>query len=187
MQFGIVERYGMSSLEKRIEIILSNLRSFERILKGCELSLSAKIYDTREFNRRRGFDDIGIRIKGCNLNDPTSGPAISREDICIAIRDGDWMTALKGADNKNEYRWKILTISRMWTDYYIVKGAVETLGENEYSLFWNYEKYNDDKQKLADVMGVSVDALRARVYRVKRSVKDCVIQEIERDYNCKCA
>ena len=130
------------------------------------------------------MENIGIRVMSSSIGNPTLNIAVNREEICDAIRCGDWFTALKGTEDNSEYRWKIETISSMRTVYYIVRGQVNTLGENEYILLCKYFECRNSKQELADKMGVSLEALRARVYRVKRLIKIRTLAEIKGEIKC---
>ena len=89
---NIVERYSRATVEKRVEIILDNYATFNRILDGYEKSLSIVLRNERDFNRKKQLGDSGIRVQTSNISDITAQTAIENVTIQEAIHDGDWLT-----------------------------------------------------------------------------------------------
>ena len=135
---NIVDRYIRATVEKRVEIILDNYATFNRILDGYEKSLSIVIRNERDFNRKKQLGDSGIRVQTSNISDITAQTAIENVEIQEAIHDGDWRTATKGSDNIFEHRLEIETIGQMRDDYDIVTGQLSALLKEEYDFYLPY-------------------------------------------------
>lgn len=187
---NIVELYGRSNVGKRVEIILDNYAMFNQLLDGYERSLSIVIRNERDFNRRRQLGDSGIRVQTSNISDITAKTAIENISIQEAIHNGDYLTALKGADNIAKHRKEIETICRMRDDYGIVTGQLSVLQKEEYDFYLPY--INGDKGcfEIAADEGLSPEAVRMRLYRYRSIVKESAIpflESITEDALLKCA
>ena len=170
---NIVERYSRATVEKRIEIILDNYGSFNRILDGYEKTLSIVIRNERDYNRKRQLGDSGIRIQTSNISDITAQTAVENVTIQEAIHEGDWFTALKGADNQDKHRREIETICQMRDDYGIVTGQLSVvLQKEEYDLYLPYINGEKGCFEIAADEGLSPEAVRMRLYRYRSIVKE---------------
>ena len=170
---NIVERYSRATVEKRIEIILDNYGSFNRILDGYEKTLSIVIRNERDYNRKRQLGDSGIRIQTSNISDITAQTAVENVTIQEAIHEGDWVTALKGADNLDKHRREIETICQMRDDYGIVTGQLSVvLQKEEYDFYLPYINGEKGCFEIAADEGLSPEAVRMRLYRYRSIVKE---------------
>ena len=174
-----MELYEKSSVEKRVEIILDNYAMFNKILEGYEKSLSIVIRNERDFNRKRKLGESGIRVQTSNISDLTAKTAIENVSIQEAIHAGDWITALKGADNIYKHRREIETLCQMRDDYEIVTGQLSVLEKTEYEFYLPY--INGDKGcfELANEEGLTPEAVRMRLYRYRSVVKESSIPFME--------
>lgn len=176
---NIVERYSIATVEKRVEIILDNYATFNRILDGYEKSLSIVIRNERDFNRKKKLGDSGIRVQTSNISDITAQTAIENVTIQEAIHDGDWLTATKGSDNIFAHRLEIETISQMRDDYDIVTGQLSALLKEEYDFYLPYINKEKNCFEIAEDEGLSLDAVRMRLHRYRGIVKECSIPFME--------
>ena len=177
---NIVDRYSRATVEKRVEIILDNYATFNRILDGYEKSLSIVIRNERDFNRKKQLGDSGIRVQTSNISDITAQTAIENVEIQEAIHDGDWRTATKGSDNIFEHRLEIETISQMRDDYDIVTGQLSVLLKEEYDLYLPYISREKNCFEIAEEQGLSPEAVRMRLYRYRLIVKESALPFMER-------
>ena len=170
---NIVERYSRATVEKRIEIILDNYGSFNRILDGYEKTLSIVIRNERDYNIKHQLGDSGIRIQTSNISDITAQTAVENVTIQEAIHEGDWFTALKGADNLDKHRREIETICQMRDDYGIVTGQLSVaLQKEEYDFYLPYINGEKGCFEIAADEGLSPEAVRMRLYRYRSIVKE---------------
>lgn len=177
---NIVDRYSRATVEKRVEIILDNYATFNRILDGYEKSLSIVIRNERDFNRKKQLGDSGIRVQTSNISDITAQTAIENVEIQEAIHDGDWRTATKGSDNIFEHRLEIETISQMRDDYDIVTGQLSALLKEEYDFYLPYINREKNCFEIAEEQGLSPEAVRMRLYRYRLIVKESALPFMER-------
>lgn len=177
---NIVDRYSRATVEKRVEIILDNYATFNRILDGYEKSLSIVIRNERDFNRKKQLGDSGIRVQTSNISDITAQTAIENVEIQEAIHDGDWHTATKGSDNIFEHRLEIETISQMRDDYDIVTGQLSVLLKEEYDFYLPYINREKNCFEIAEEQGLSPEAVRMRLYRYRLIVKESALPFMER-------
>lgn len=177
---NIVDRYSRATVEKRVEIILDNYATFNRILDGYEKSLSIVIRNERDFNRKKQLGDSGIRVQTSNISDITAQTAIENVEIQEAIHDGDWRTATKGSDNIFEHRLEIETISQMRDDYDIVTGQLSVLLKEEYDFYLPYINREKNCFEIAEEQGLSPEAVRMRLYRYRLIVKESALPFMER-------
>ena len=177
---NIVDRYSRATVEKRVEIILDNYATFNRILDGYEKSLSIVIRNERDFNRKKRLGDSGIRVQTSNISDITAQTAIENVEIQEAIHDGDWRTATKGSDNIFEHRLEIETISQMRDDYDIMTGQLSALLKEEYDFYLPYINREKNCFEIAEEQGLSPEAVRMRLYRYRLIVKESALPFMER-------
>jgi hypothetical protein len=177
---NIVDRYSRATVEKRVEIILDNYATFNRILDGYEKSLSIVIRNERDFNRKKQLGDSGIRVQTSNISDITAQTAIENVEIQEAIHDGDWRTATKGSDNIFEHRLEIETIGQMRDDYDIVTGQLSALLKEEYDFYLPYINREKNCFEIAEEQGLSPEAVRMRLYRYRLIVKESALPFMER-------
>ena len=177
---NIVDRYIRATVEKRVEIILDNYATFNRILDGYEKSLSIVIRNERDFNRKKQLGDSGIRVQTSNISDITAQTAIENVEIQEAIHDGDWRTATKGSDNIFEHRLEIETIGQMRDDYDIVTGQLSALLKEEYDFYLPYINREKNCFEIAEEQGLSPEAVRMRLYRYRLIVKESARPFMER-------
>ncbi len=176
---NIVERYSRATVEKRVEIILDNYASFNRILDGYEKSLSIVIRNERDYNRKRQLGNSGIRVQTSRISDITSQTAIENVAIQEAIHDGDWRSATKGKDDVFKHRLEIETICQMRDDYDIVTGQLSVLLKEEYDLYLPYINGEKNCFEIAEDEGISLDAVRMRLHRYRGIVKEYSIPFME--------
>lgn len=177
---NIVDRYIRATVEKRVEVILDNYATFNRILDGYEKSLSIVIRNERDFNRKKQLGDSGIRVQTSNISDITAQTAIENVEIQEAIHDGDWRTATKGSDNIFEHRLEIETIGQMRDDYDIVTGQLSALLKEEYDFYLPYINREKNCFEIAEEQGLSPEAVRMRLYRYRLIVKESALPFMER-------
>lgn len=176
---SIVKSYSTATVEKRIEIILDNYSVFDRMLDGFERSIFLVIRTEREEKRNRERCDLGIRVQTSNISDITGDTASNEADLERAIHEGDWMSAIKGAINLEKHRREIETVHMMRRDYELVTEQFGCLKPRQYRLLERYLGGEEDPLDIAEDIGITVEALRSRVYRYRVRVKENALYHMD--------
>ena len=179
---SIVETYRKAPAAKRIDIIIDNYSIFDQMIEGEEECIYIKIRREQEELRRR-TDDLGVRVQTSNISDITGNTATANADVSRAIHIGDWRLAAKGTKHYTEYRKAIETLQLMRDDYDIVKGQLKGIKDEEH-LFQKYLNGEMKYEDLADDMKLSCDALRARIYRFRTTLKQKALFHMEDEAMC---
>ena len=153
-------------LDRRICIVLEHYTNFIPVVNAYECNLIDTIKEEREYNRRRPNGNLGVRVQTSNITNPTEDEAEIHESIENAVRNGDYATALRGADNYDEHKEEILTLWHMRKTYYLVAGQLSCL-DDELKQFKGYVMHEFDLATIADSEGVSVEAIKKRFRKAK--------------------
>ena len=176
---NIVERYSRATVEKRVEIILDNYSNFDCMLDGFERSLYLVILTEREDKRNSEKSDLGVRVQTSNISDPTGNTGTNEAELKRAIHEGDWLSAIQGTINPEKHRKEIVTIHRMRMGYELVTQQFGQLKPRQRRLFKKYLSGEDEPVDIADEFGITVEALRTRVYRYRLKVKESALYHME--------
>lgn len=169
---SIVDDYRVANIGKRVDIILRNYARFNNLVDGYEKCLSIVIRNEREHRRRRENGELGVRIQTSNISDVTARTAVENVSIQEAIHEGDYDTALRGSENYFKHRAEIMTLLDMRDDYQIVCSQVESLDDDERKMLEKYIVNRRSFFTIADDENLSPEAVRSRIKRYKKIVKD---------------
>ena len=175
---SIVEDYRKASVEKRIDMILQNFSRFEAIIDCFEKNLSIQIKEEVDYNRHATYGNLGVRIQTSYIANPTQDTACDRESIEKAVKAGDYVTALQGADNYEAHRAEILTLQRMRNDYYRVYNLVNSLDPRERRIFKRYILKEATITDIADVENLTFESVKTRIKKSKQQVRLCAAVEM---------
>ena len=97
------------------------------------------------------------------------GDGDERDEISNAVKAGDYITALRGADEFEEHKAEITSLKNMREDYALVCSQFGTAGKDG-KLFERYLSHEFDLLTIADTEGVSLDAIKQRFRRVRKII-----------------
>ena len=179
---SIVDKYRIADLDTRVDIILCNYARFNKMVEGYEKCLSIVIRNEREHRRRRERGDLGVRVQTSNISDVTANTAVEKVSIQEAIHEGDYNTALKGTEDYFKHRAEIKTLLDMRDDYEIVCSQVESLEDDERKFLERYIVEKESFFTIADDVNLSPEAVKSRIKRTKKTVKEGAVLFMEDKY-----
>lgn len=179
---SIVDKYRIADLDTRVDIIFRNYARFNRMVEGFEKCLSIVIRNEREHKRRKERGDLGIRVQTSNVSDVTADTAVENVSIQEAIHDGDYDTALKGSEYYFIHKAEIKTLLDMRDDYEIVCSQVESLDDDERIFLERYIVERESFFTIADDVNLSPEAVKSRIKRTKKIVKEGAMLFLEQKY-----
>ena len=165
----IVDVYRKASAEEKVRIIMEHYSSFMFIVNAYESDLIDTIKEERFYNRRKANGDLGIRGQSSNISNPASDEGDNEVSIKDAVRLGDYVTALRGADRYEEHKAEILTLYCMRKDFSTVDGQLGCL-KNGDEMFKRYLMHEFNLATIADSEGVTVEAVKQRFRKAKKKV-----------------
>lgn len=165
----IVYIYNIADSEGKVRLMLDNYTTFMHMVNAYEFGLINKIREERVTNRRIARGELGVRVQTSNLSDPTSSEGDERDEISNAVKAGDYITALRGADEFEEHKAEITSLKNMREDYALVCSQFGTAGKDG-KLFERYLSHEFDLLTIADTEGVSLDAIKQRFRRVRKII-----------------
>ncbi len=168
---SIFDSYMASGDEKRIRIILDHYYNFIPVVNAYEFGLVNTIRAERVYNRRTAIGDLGVRVQTSGISNPTASEGDEKTEIQKAVRSGDYITALRGADCYESHKNEILTLQDMRDTYAIVEQEIGSL-DDENELFKRYLHHEFDLTTIADSEGVTVDAIKQRFRKARNNVID---------------
>ncbi|WP_022765362.1 hypothetical protein [Butyrivibrio sp. XPD2006] len=179
----ILDDYKMANDEKRVRIILDNYPGFMTFVNAYEFGLVDTIKAERLYNRRAAIGDTGVRVQTSNIGNPTSSEGDEDKLVREAVRAGDYITALRGADRYEKHKWEILTLKDMRETYALVDKQIGTL-EDEKELFRRYLRHEFNLATIAGSEGVTVEAMKKRFKNARNDVIDNTLfwLEMKRPY-----
>ena len=179
---SIVDKYRRADIDTRVDIILRNYARFNKLVDGYEKCLSIVIRNEREHKRRRENGELGVRVQTSNISDVTANTAVENVSIQEAIHEGDYNAALKGSEEYFIHRAEIKTLLDMRDDYEIVCSQVESLDDDERTFLERYIVERESFFTIADDVNLSPEAVKSRIKRTKKVVKEGAMLFLEQKY-----
>lgn len=171
MNASILDNYRKATDEKRIKIVLDHYSSFMPYVNAYEAGLIRTIKAEREYNRRVALGDPGVRVQTSNIGNPTSSEGDEDMIVRQAVRTGDYITALRGADKFETHKWEILLLKDMREIYGLVEEQIGSLGD-EKDVFKRYLKREFKLAAIAGTEGVTSEAMKKRFGILRKDVVD---------------
>jgi len=171
MNVSILDNYRKATDEKRIKIVLDHYSSFMPYVNAYEAGLIRTIKAEREYNRRVALGDPGVRVQTSNIGNPTSSEGDEDMIVRQAVRAGDYITALRGADKFETHKWEILLLKDMREIYGLVEEQIGSLGD-EKDVFKRYLKREFKLAAIAGTEGVTSEAMKKRFGILRKDVVD---------------
>ena len=169
MKASILDDYKKANDEKRIKIVLDHYSGFMAYVNAYEKGLIRTIKAERLYNRRKALGDLGVRVQTSNTGNPTSSEGDEDMIVCQAVRAGDYITALRGADRFETHKWEILLLKDMREIYGLVEDQIGALGD-EKDIFERYLRREFNLATIADSEGVTSDAMKKRFGILRKEV-----------------
>ena len=169
---NIYQMYGKCSSKERIDLIYTNYSQFEGIIKGCEAKLIYEIEAEQEYNRQSRKGDLGVRIQNIgHYSDRTSSQAIANvmleEELGQEELSDD---TLKGLEDTEEFIHKHRVLRMMQREYRCFDGQLHMLPIESQRIILPYLKHEKDYVQIADELGITVESVRKRVYRIRKEL-----------------
>ena len=182
----IVDEYATADIKRRIEIILDNYPNFLEIMDGYEESLKFLIINDRKVSRRKGREDLGVRIQKSGISDTTADAAIERVMLSEAIRSGNMEEELKDMECPEQYQREAEVIREMRDDYSLVRSQIKTLPWTEYKVLDSYLNGSHDLLKLMDETESTYDGVKNRLKRARNHIRQSTAFYLEKKYSGCC-
>lgn len=179
----IVDEYATADIKRRIEIILDNYPNFQEIMDGYEESLKFLIINDRRVSRRKGREELGIRVQKSGISDTTADAAIERVMLSDAIRSGDMEEELKDLECPEQYRREAEVIREMRDDYLLIRSQIKTLPWPEYKVLNSYLNGAHDLLKLMDEIECTYDGVKNRLKRARNHIRQSTTFYLEKKYS----
>lgn len=84
---NFIEEYATAPIVKKIDIILEYFSGFEKIIEGYEKCISIQIRNEREFNRRKDYAELGVRVQTSNMVKRRINHKLQVEGILLTMVD----------------------------------------------------------------------------------------------------
>ena len=170
----IVYIYNINDSVGKVRTVLDNYPTFLNMVNVYEFGLINKIREERVTNRRISRGELGVRVQTSNQSNPTSTEGDERDEISNAVKAGDYITALRGADDFDLHRAEILSLKNMREDYALVCRQFGAVGDDG-KLLERYLSHELDLITIADSEGVTLEAIKQRFKKAKKKIiKGCV-------------
>lgn len=163
----IISIYNKANPEGKVVFVLENYARFIPMINAYERGLIDDIKQERIYNRRIENGELGIKVQTSHISKPTESEGELNSIIEKAVREGDYVTALHGADNYETHKIEILILWYMRRAYNLVEGQLGALDED---LYKRYLMHEFDLLSVAESEGVTVDAIKQRFRKAKKVV-----------------
>lgn len=167
----IVDIYGRADTEGKIRIVLDNYITFMNMVNAYEDGLIDEIKEERMTNRRLKHGDLGVRVQTSGYSNPTSSEGDEDVEVETAVKAGDYITALRGADCYDYHKAEIVTLRNMRHDFVRVCQQFGAAGKDG-KLFERYLLQEFDLIDIADTEGLTIDAVKQRFRRVRKIITE---------------
>ena len=168
---SIVKIYSGSKPAERVDIILMNYSNFLGIVDAHTEGLVHLISCEKSYNRKSKQGDLGIRVQVSGASNPTADMAIENVMLREDIRKCNFSTELlKDLDQNEEekFRRDMLTLQMMREEYRVVEAQLKALKRDEAELLNQYLEGDKDIQDIAEDKGISYDAAKQKLSRVRK-------------------
>ena len=133
IEMNLIQAYGNSSAEKRIDIIRNNYPNFLEIVDGYIEGLCYMIESGRKSNGFGERDKLGMEIQIGNMKSEFMQKkairnALTREALLKCDFSGG---ALDGVKNPEDYIWDAKILREMRRDYNVFKSQLRSRQGNE--------------------------------------------------------
>lgn len=173
--------YCSRSCEERIDFILSNYGQMDQLIKAKTESLVYVISNQRAYNRKKGADELGVRIQTSRVfRSMTEEEAIERIMLNESIENGEISEDLKeGIDNIEEINEAIFDIRLLKNEYRLIECHVNSLSLESKRIIVPYLKKETDAKKLAKQLCIEETSVKQRTYRIRKQIKEMVLPFLE--------
>ncbi len=169
---NIYYRYGKGSPKERVDLIYVNYLQFKSIIEGCKSKLIYEIEAEKEYIHRKDLGDLGVRVQTTgHYSDRTCNQAIAKvilEDELgqEELSDG----TLKGLEDSEEFIYKHRVLRMMQREYRCFDGQLHMLPIESQRIILPYLMHEKDYVQIADELGITVESVRKRVYRIRKEL-----------------
>lgn len=179
---NIVQMYAESTPDKRIDIICKNYHNFEAIIKGKISALMFSIEEEKEFNRREGRGDLGIRVKTSGYHsDVTWDTGVNETLLEKAIIKCDFSGGiLDGTDDEDKHIRDACTLNRMRREYNLFNSQMGYLSSPQKKLLLEYLTREKSIEDLAEQEGIQYRSVQKKISEIKMIVKKATVNAMER-------
>ena len=169
---NIYYRYGKGSPKERVDLIYVNYPQFKSIIEGCRSKLIYEIEAEKEYSHRKDIGELGIRVQTTgHYSDRTSSQAIANvmleEELGQEELSDD---TLKGLEDTEEFIHKHRVLRMMQREYRCFDGQLHMLPIESQRIILPYLKHEKDYVQIADELGITVESVRKRVYRIRKEL-----------------
>lgn len=184
---NIVELYGSSDIDERINILIVHYTKIEKLLDGCEQNLGFLVRQakTRQLSQKRG--ELGVRVQTSVLNDSTYNEAVSNIEVKKAIAERDYRFLrdyLEDDETMAIVRRELSCIDDMREDFQTFKNCFDYLDDDNAKMYETYLNCGRKTEKSSYEYDMKPRTFKAQMHRAKCVVVEQTGLELRRKYCC---
>lgn len=177
----IIRKYAEADLKSKINIIFKYYPEINSIIDAHIAGMKYRILEEREYNRRSGNGELGVRVQSGNgYSDPTSNDGCLLADLETAIRACDFSGGVLDDIEQPERIIRLAHILReMRRMHNLCDMQILCLRQGERTL---YQQYLNHKITISDIAAeyhIEYSSAVKKISRIRKCVQNGVIETIK--------
>lgn len=180
---NIIKIYKEADPEGRFQIMMRNYHIFPRELNKAESKIRFRIKAELEWERQKVSEGLGVRVQTSSMGDRTANEAIANVLLEEAFKTGNIdHSILKGISEAAEIEEEIHMIRIMRMDFELLEGLLKNLSELDARIMVKHFSEKKFCKEIAGEEDKEPEAVKKRIYRLKQSLKEEIIEYLEMNY-----
>jgi len=180
---NIIKIYKEADPEGRFQIMMRNYHIFPRELNKAESKIRFRIKAELECERQKVSEGLGVRVQTSSMGDRTASEAIANVLLEEAFKTGNIdHSILKGISEAAEIEEEIHMIRIMRMDFELLEGLLKNLSELDARIMVKHFSEKKFCKEIAGEEDKEPEAVKKRIYRLKQSLKEEIIEYLEMNY-----
>lgn len=180
---NFIKIYKEADPEGRFQIMMSNYHVFPREINKAESKIRFRIKSEQEWARQKVSEGLGVRVQTSSTGERTANDAIANVLLEEAFKTGIIdHSILKGISEAAEIEEEIHMIRIMRMDFELLEGLLKNLSELDARIMVKHFSEKKFCKEIAGEENKEPEAVRKRIYRLKQSLKEEIIEYLEMNY-----
>lgn len=180
---NIIKIYKEADPEGRFQIMMRNYHIFPRELNKAESKIRFRIKAELEWERQKVSEGLGVRVQTSSTGERTANDAIANVLLEEAFKTGIIdHSILKGISEAAEIEEEIHMIRIMRMDFELLEGLLKNLSELDARIMVKHFSEKKFCKEIAGEEDKEPEAVKKRIYRLKQSLKEEIIEYLEMNY-----
>ncbi len=176
-------KYRKADPDRRLSLMLENYKAFPNLIRKDEKIITYLIKSERAFSRSHFRGELDVKVQTSRKGDPTADEAVENVSLEEAFASGEIdRSILTGVKNAADYEADIHFIKILKMDYELLQEIIEGLDECDSKVIKDYLLERKLYREIADDMDRTYDGIRKRMKRIKKDIRDEIIEYLE--LNC---